>query len=91
MNTTFDTVYKDYPVKPYIFPNLDMEGPKPVPKRKMKLLEDNLLADDITPPMESPVWHFYNRNMILKTPIRICFKICLKSMFSHFFSKQIFI
>ena len=39
MNTTFDTVYKDYPVKPYIFPNLDMEGPKPVPKRKMKLLE----------------------------------------------------
>ena len=48
MNTTFDTVYKDYPVKPYIFPNLDMEGPKPVPKRKMELLEDNLLADDIT-------------------------------------------
>ena len=47
MNTTFDTVYKDYPVKPYIFPNLDMEGPKPVPKRKMKLLEDNLLADDL--------------------------------------------
>ena len=44
MNTTFD----NYPVKPYIFPNLDMEGPKPVPKRKMKLLEDNLLADDIT-------------------------------------------
>ena len=38
MNTTFDTVYKDYPVKPYIFPNLDMEGTKPVPKRKMKLL-----------------------------------------------------
>ena len=25
-----------------------MEGPKPVPKRKMELLEDNLLADDIT-------------------------------------------
>lgn len=48
MNTTFDTVYKDYLVKPYIFPNLDMEGPKPIPKRKMKLLEDNLLADDIT-------------------------------------------
>ena len=36
MNTTFDTVYKDYPVKPYIFPNLDIEAwllnTKPVPK-----------------------------------------------------------
>ena len=48
MNTTFNTIYKDYPVKPYISPNSDMEAPKPVPKRKMELLEDNLLADDIT-------------------------------------------
>ena len=47
MNTTFNTIYKDYPVKPYISPNSDMEAPKPVPKRNMELLEDNLLADDI--------------------------------------------
>ena len=47
MNTTFDTIYKDYPVKPYISTNRDMEAPKPVPKRKMELLEDNLLAGDI--------------------------------------------
>jgi len=36
MNTTFDTIYKDYPVKPYISPNRDMEdwllNPKTVPK-----------------------------------------------------------
>ena len=43
MNTTFD----NYPVKPYISPNHDMEAPKPVPKRNMELLEDNLLAGDI--------------------------------------------
>ena len=52
MNTTFDTIYKDYSVKSYISPNRDVEAwllnHKPVPKRKMKLLEDNLLADDIT-------------------------------------------
>ena len=47
MNTTFNTIYKDYPVKPYISPNSDMEAPKPVPKRNMELLEDNLLAGDI--------------------------------------------
>ena len=51
MNTTFDTTYKDYPVKPYISPNRDMEAwllnSKPVPKRNMELLEDNLLAGDI--------------------------------------------
>ncbi|WP_195216446.1 hypothetical protein [Streptococcus oralis] len=47
MNTTFDTIYKDYTVKPYISPNRDMEAPKPVPKLNMELLEDNLLAGDI--------------------------------------------
>ena len=47
MNTTFDTIYKDYPVKPYISPYRDMEARKPVPKRNMELLEDNLLAGDI--------------------------------------------
>ena len=51
MNTTFDTIYKYYPVKSYISPNCDIEdwllGPKPVPKRNMELLEDNLLAGDI--------------------------------------------
>ena len=42
MNTTFDTIYKDYSVKSYISPNRDVEAwllnHKPVPKRKMKLL-----------------------------------------------------
>ena len=47
MNTAFDTIYKDYPVKSYISPNRDMEAPKPVPKRNMELLEDKLLAGDI--------------------------------------------
>ena len=51
MNTTLDTIYKDYPVKPYISPNRDVEAwllnPKPVPKRNMELLENNLLAGDI--------------------------------------------
>ena len=51
MNTTLNSIYKDYPVKPYISPNRDMEAwllnPKPVPKRNMELLEDNLLAGDI--------------------------------------------
>ena len=51
MNTTLSTIYKDYPVKPYISPNRDLEAwllnPKPVPKRNMELLEDNLLAGDI--------------------------------------------
>ena len=51
MNTILSTIYKDYPVKPYISPNRDMEAwllnPKPVPKRNMELLENNLLAGDI--------------------------------------------
>ena len=42
MNTTFDTIYKDYPVKPYISPNRDMEdwllNPKTVPKWNKNLL-----------------------------------------------------
>ncbi len=36
---------------PYISPNRDIEAwlldPKPVPKRNMELIEDNLLAGDI--------------------------------------------
>ena len=51
MNTTFDTIYKYYPVKSYISPNRDIEAwllnPKPVPKRNMDLLADDLLAGDI--------------------------------------------
>jgi len=51
MNTILSTIYKDYPVKPFISPNRDMEAwllnPKPVPKRNMELLENNLLAGDI--------------------------------------------
>lgn len=51
MITTLETIYKDYPVKPYISPNRDVEAwllnPKPVPKLNMELLENNLLAGDI--------------------------------------------
>ena len=47
MNTILEKLYKDYQVKPYISPNRDMEAPKPLPKRNMELLEDNLLAGDI--------------------------------------------
>ena len=71
MNTTFDTIYKDYPVKSYISPNHDMEAPKPVPKRNMELLEDNLLAGDIILLWRINFGTFHHRNMILKTPIRI--------------------
>ena len=51
MNTTFDTIYKYYPVKSYISPNRDIEAwllnSKPVPKRNMDLLADDLLAGAI--------------------------------------------
>ena len=51
MNTTIENIYKDHQVKPYISPDRDIEtwllNPKPVPKRNMELLEDNLLAGDI--------------------------------------------
>ena len=51
MNTSPEKIYKDHQVKPYISPNCDIEDwlldPKPVPKRNMELLADNLLAGDI--------------------------------------------
>ena len=51
MNTSLENIYKDHQVKPYISPDRDIEtwllNPKPVPKRNMELLEDNLLAGDI--------------------------------------------
>ena len=51
MNTSLEKIYKDHQIKPYISPNRDIEtwllNPKPVPKRNMELLEDNLLAGDI--------------------------------------------
>ena len=51
MNTTIENIYEDHQVKPYISPNRDIEDclldPKPVPKRNMELLADNLLAGDI--------------------------------------------
>ena len=47
MNTTFD----NYPVKPYISLNRDVEAwllnLKPIPKGHMDLLADDLLAGDI--------------------------------------------
>ena len=62
MNTTFD----NYPVKPYISLNRDVEAwllnPKPVPKRNMELLEDNLLAGDII-----LLWRIYFGTFTTKT------------------------
>lgn len=42
-------MYEDYPVKPYISPERDLatEFEKPVPRRNMEPLADNLLAGDI--------------------------------------------
>lgn len=51
MITILEKLYKDYQIKPFISPERDLDAwllnPKPVPKRNMKLLEDNLLASDI--------------------------------------------
>ena len=51
MNTTIEKLYKDHQVKPFISPERDLDAwllnHKPVPKRNMELLEDNLLAGDI--------------------------------------------
>ena len=51
MNTAIENIYKDHQVQPYISPNRDIKAwlldPKPVPKRNMELLEDNLPAGDI--------------------------------------------
>jgi len=51
MNTSLEKIYKDHQVKPFISPERDLDAwllnPKPVPKRNMELLEDNLLAGDI--------------------------------------------
>ena len=51
MNTSLEKIYKDHQVKPFISPERDLDTwllhPKPVPKRNMELLEDNLLAGDI--------------------------------------------
>ena len=50
MNTIIETFYKDHQVKP-IPPERDLDtwllNPKPVPKRNMNLLADDLLAGDI--------------------------------------------
>ena len=51
MNTILEKLYKDYQVKPFISPERDVNAwllnPKPVPKRNMELLTDDLLAEDI--------------------------------------------
>ena len=51
MSTTIENIYKDHQVKPFISPEHDLDtwllNPKPVPKRNMELLADDLLAGDI--------------------------------------------
>ena len=51
MNALVETLYKDHQVKPLISSERDLDAwllnSKPVPKRNMELLEDNLLAGDI--------------------------------------------
>ena len=51
MNTILEKFYKDHQVKSFISPERDLDAwllnPKPVPKRNMELLTDDLLAGDI--------------------------------------------
>ena len=51
MNTILEKFYKDHQVKPFISPERDLNAwflnPKPVPKRNIELLTDDLLAGDI--------------------------------------------
>ncbi len=51
MNTILEKFYKDHQVKPFISPERDLNAwllnPKPLPKRNMELLTDDLLAGDI--------------------------------------------
>ena len=51
MNTILETFYKDHQLKPSISPEQVLHAwllnPKPVPKRNMDLLADDLLAGDI--------------------------------------------
>ena len=51
MNTIIERFYKDHQVKPLISPERDLDAwllnSKPVPKRNMDLLADDLLAGDI--------------------------------------------
>ena len=51
MNTILETFYKDHQVKPFISSERDLDAwllnSKPVPKRNMELLTDDLLAGDI--------------------------------------------
>ncbi len=51
MNTILKIFYKEHQVKPFISPERDLDAwllnPKPVSKRNMELLTDDLLAGDI--------------------------------------------
>ena len=51
MNTILEKIHKDHQLKPFISPERDLDAwllnPKPVPKRNMELLTDDLLAGDI--------------------------------------------
>ena len=51
VNTILEKFYKDHQVKSFISPERDLDAwllnPKPVPKRNMELLTDDLLAGDI--------------------------------------------
>jgi len=51
VNTILEKIHKDHQLKPFISPERDLDAwllnPKPVPKRNMELLTDDLLAGDI--------------------------------------------
>ena len=51
MNSILEIFYKEHQVKPFISPERDLDAwllnPKPVPKRNMDLLADDLLAGNI--------------------------------------------
>jgi len=78
MNTSLENIYKDHQVKPYISPDRDIEtwllNTKPVPKRNRRQSSGRWYY----PPLENQLWYFYHRKLVLKTPIRIWFKIRLK-------------
>ena len=88
MNTILEKLYKDYQVKPFISPERDLDAwllnPKSVPKWNKRQSSGRWYY----PPLENQLWYFYHRKLVFKTPIRIWFKIRLKSMFSHFFRKN---
>ena len=78
MNTILETFYKDHQVKPFISPERDLDAwllnPKPVPKRNMELLTDDLLAGDII---------YYGESSLVLLPLKPGFKNSQSNMIQN--------